>query len=45
MDYNDIQNVSKVVITLSTGWDLRPRYEHPVTQFDQGPEHFLQPTV
>ncbi|CAF5184558.1 unnamed protein product [Rotaria sp. Silwood1] len=40
-----IQSGTKVVITLPTGWDPRPRYEHPVPWVDQGPEHFLQPTA
>ncbi|CAF0746483.1 unnamed protein product [Adineta ricciae] len=40
-----LQSGAKVVIPLSTGWDPRPRYEHPVPWVDQGPEHFLQPTA
>jgi hypothetical protein len=40
-----IQSGEKVVIPLPTGWDPRPRYEHPVPLVDQGPEHFLQPTA
>ncbi|CAF0865488.1 unnamed protein product [Rotaria sordida] len=40
-----IQSGAKVVVTLPTGWDPRPRYEHPVPWVNQGPEHFLQPTA
>ena len=40
-----LQSGAKVVIPLPTGWDPRPRYEHPVPWVDQGPEHFLQPTA
>ncbi|CAF0781929.1 unnamed protein product [Adineta steineri] len=40
-----IQSGGKVVIPLPPGWDPRPRSEHPVPWVDQGPEHFLQPTV
>ncbi len=40
-----IQSGAKVVIPLPTGWDPRPRAEHPVPWVDQGPEHFLQPTA
>ncbi|CAF0991831.1 unnamed protein product [Adineta steineri] len=40
-----IQSGGKVVIPLPTGWDPRPRSEHPVLWVDQGPEHFLQPTA
>ncbi|CAF0781965.1 unnamed protein product [Adineta steineri] len=40
-----IQSSRKVVILLPTGWDPRPRSEHPLLWVDQGPEHFLQPTA
>ena len=40
-----IQSGAKVVITIPTGWDPRPRAEHPVPWVDQGPEHFVQPTA
>ncbi|UJR29620.1 hypothetical protein I4U23_017168 [Adineta vaga] len=39
-----IASGAKVVIPLPTGWDSRPRCEHPVPWIDQAPEHFLQPT-
>jgi len=28
-----------------TGWDPRPRAAHPVPWVDEGPQHYLQPTV
>ena len=44
--WNDsIEIGSKIVLPLPTGWDPRPRYEHPVPWTNIGPEHYLQPTA
>ena len=40
-----LKSGAKVVLPLPSGWDPRPRAEHPVPWVDQGPEHFLQPTA
>jgi hypothetical protein len=40
-----IQIGSKIILPLPTGWDPRPRYEHPVPWTNIGPEHYLQPTT
>jgi hypothetical protein len=40
-----IQSEAKVVITLSTGWDPRPRYAIPGPKYNESIPHFLQPTA
>jgi hypothetical protein len=36
---------AKMVPIAPTGWDPRPRAAHPVPWVDEGPQHYLQPTV
>ncbi|CAF1480738.1 unnamed protein product [Adineta ricciae] len=36
---------AKIVPLAPTGWDPRPRAENPVPWVDEGPEHYLQPSV
>ncbi|CAF3112048.1 unnamed protein product [Rotaria socialis] len=36
---------AKIVPIAPTGWDPRPRAENPVPWVNEGPEHYIQPTV
>jgi hypothetical protein len=36
---------AKMVPIIPTGWDPRPRAAHPVPWVNEGPEHYMQPSV